>query len=242
MDVDGAGRRRLMDDVFRDRGPIWTADGAWLVFYSNRGGRYDLWKIRPDGTGLRRFTASATGEDDPTNPRLSPDGRTIAVGLSTEGGSALVLFDLDRPISEVEDPLPIPKNRVPSFTPIRFSPDQRWIAGYTDAEKTFNPAAGLYDLRTGSVTVLRAADGQPLECNDLATGMDWIDEHRLLLWEEKRRSALVWDIRTGSAREVPGVPGPCAIRIVDAGRALVVSRQRTESDIWMLQLGTVAEP
>ena len=72
--------------------------------------------------------------------------------------------------------------------------------------------------------------------------MDWIDEHRLLLWDEKRRSAFIWDITTGSAREVPGVPGPCEIRIVDAGRALVVSRLRSESDIWMLQLGTVAEP
>jgi Tol biopolymer transport system component len=241
MDTDGTGRRRLMDDVFRDRGPTWTADGTWLVFYSNRGGRYDLWKIRPDGTGLRRFTASTTGQDDPTNPRLSPDGRTIAAALSTEGGSALLLLDLDRPISEIEDPLPIPKSRAPSFDPVRFSPDQRWIAGSTDAAKTFNPVAGLYDLQTGTITVLQAADGQALECSYDAPGMDWIDEHRLLVWDEKRRSAFIWDIRTGSAREVPGVPGPCEIRIVDAGRTLVVSRLRSESDIWMLQLGDVDE-
>jgi len=242
MDTDGAARRRLMDDVFRDRGPTWTADGAWLVFYSNRGGRYDLWRIRPDGTGMRRFTASTTAEDDTTNPRLSPDGRKIAVGLSTEGGSALVLLDLNRPISEIDEPLPIPKSRVKSFSPMRFSPDQRWIAGSSDAAKTFNPAASIYDLQAGTVTILRATDGQPLESSDHAPGMDWIDEHRLLLWEEKRRSAYVWDIRTGSAREVPGVPGPCEIRVVDAGRALIVSRLRSESDIWMLQLGTVTEP
>ncbi len=242
MDMNGTGRRRLMDDVFRDRGPTWTPDGAWLVFYSNRGGRYDLWRIRPDGTGMKRFTASTTEEDDATNPRLAPDGRAIAVALSTEGGTALALLDLDRPISEIDEPLPIPAPRVKSFSPIRYSPDQRWIAGSTDAAKTFNPAAGLYDLQTGAITVLRAADGQPLECSDHAPGMDWIDEHRLLLWEEKRRAAYVWDIRTGSAREVPGVPGPCEIRIVDSGRTLVVSRSRRESDIWMLQLGTVVEP
>ena len=212
------------------------------MFYSNRGGRYDLWRIRPDGTGMRRFTASTTAEDDTTNPRLSPDGRKIAVGLSTEGGSALVLLDLNRPISEIDEPLPIPKSRVKSFSPMRFSPDQRWIAGSSDAAKTFNPAASIYDLQAGTVTILRATDGQPLESSDHAPGMDWIDEHRLLLWEEKRRSAYVWDIRTGSAREVPGVPGPCEIRVVDAGRALIVSRLRSESDIWMLQLGTVTEP
>jgi len=240
MDMNGTGRRRLMDDVFRDRGPIWTTDGTWLVFYSNRGGRYDVWRIRPDGTGMRRITASVTG--DPTNPRLSPDGRMVATAITTEGGSALLLLELDRSISEIEDPLPIPKSRAPSFSPIRFSPDQRWIAGSTGGANAFNPAASLYDMQSGTVTVLRAADGQPLECSGAAPGMDWIDEHRLLLWEEKRRSAYLWDIRTGSAREVPGVPGPCEIRIVDAGRTLVVSRLRSESDIWMLQLGTVAEP
>jgi Tol biopolymer transport system component len=237
MEADGTGRRRLMDDVFRDRGPMWTADGTWLVFYSNRGGRYDLWKIRPDGTGLRRLTASATDEEDATNPRLSPDGRKIAIGLSVEGGSALTLLDLERPISEIEDPLPMPTNRVKSFSPIRFSPDQRWIAGQTDAAKTFNDAAALHDLQAGRVTILRAGDGQPLEVSGNAPGMDWIDEHRLLLWEAKRRTAFIWDTTTGSVREVPGVPGPCELRVIDGGRALILSRDRTESDIWMIHLG-----
>jgi len=239
MDADGTGRRRLMDDAFRDRGPLWTADGAWLVFYSNRGGPYDLWKIRPDGTGMRRITVTAKGEEDPTNPRLSPDGKTIAVALSSTGTSSFLLLNLNRPISEIEDPLPMPKNGTPGFSPIFFSPDQRWIAGSTDTARTFNPAIALYDLNAGAMTVLRDADGQPLECSDHAPGMDWIDESRLLLWDEKRRAAFVWDVETSSAREVPNFPGPCEIRVIDGGRALVVSRQRSDSDIWMLQLGDV---
>jgi len=214
---------------------MWAKDGAWLVFYSNRGGRYDVWRIRPDGTGMRRITASVTG--DPTNARLSPDERMLAASIASEGGNALLLLELERSIFEIEDTVPISGSRAPGFTPVRFSPDQRWIAGLTSVARTFNPAAGLYDVKADTVAVLRAEDGQPLECSEPLPGMDWIDEHRVLLWDEKRHSAFIWDIRASSAREVSGIPGPCELRVIDAGRALIVSRLHEESDIWMLQLG-----
>jgi len=167
----------------------------------------------------------------------------IAVQLSTEGGFALVIFNLDRPISEIEEPIPLPEARTPSFFPIRFSPDQRWLAGTSSTADMSKAVASLYDVQTGAITILRAPDGQVFEGQGVGfNGMDWIDEHRLLLGDERRRSTYVWDIRTGSAREVPGVPGPCDLRVIDAGRGLVVRRLRSESDIWMLQLGTVAEP
>ena len=77
MDMDGTGRRRLTDDAFRDRGPVWTSDGAWLVFYSNRGGPYDLWRMRSDGTAARRITA-ATGDSD--------DRRVCEIGVAQPCG------------------------------------------------------------------------------------------------------------------------------------------------------------
>ena len=104
------------------------------------------------------------------------------------------------------------------------------------------PIASLFEIQTAAVTILKTSNGQIFECHGLGSGdMDWIDEHRLLLWDEMRRSTFIWDIATGSAREVPGIPGPCELKVIDAGRGLVVDRQRTESEIWMLQLGEVAE-
>jgi Tol biopolymer transport system component/predicted Ser/Thr protein kinase len=241
MNMDGTGRRRLMDDMFRNRGPRWTPDGEWLVFYSNRAGPYNIWRIRPDGTDLRRLTA-AEGDEDPTNPQVSPDGRTIVASLSTEDATAMVTWNLDRPIPEIENPLALPAARTPGFSPVCFSPNQRWLAGTSDTGDIFNAAISLYDTQSGATSVLRSPDGKVVEGLAIGLGgMDWIDEHRLLVWDKRRRSAFVWDTQTGSAREVPGIPGPCDLRIVDNGRALFVSRWRKESDIWMLQLGEVGE-
>ena len=46
--ADGTGFRQLTDDAFRDRGVTWSPDGRRLAFYSDRGGSYEVWTIRPD--------------------------------------------------------------------------------------------------------------------------------------------------------------------------------------------------
>ena len=42
--------------------PEWSPDGARILFTSNRGGDFDLYTVRPDGTDLRQLT-HATGND-----------------------------------------------------------------------------------------------------------------------------------------------------------------------------------
>ena len=55
-------------------GPDYTPDGQWIWFNGERDGAVDLWRIRPDGTELKRMTA-----DETVNwfPHPSPDGRHI---------------------------------------------------------------------------------------------------------------------------------------------------------------------
>lgn len=43
----------------------WSPDGGELVFLSPRDGNYELFVVRPDGTGLRRLTTTATSEITP---------------------------------------------------------------------------------------------------------------------------------------------------------------------------------
>lgn len=61
-----------------DREPAWSPNGARLVFDSDRSGNYELYSVRPDGTGLRRLTRT---RGDESVPDWSPDGRRIAFSL-----------------------------------------------------------------------------------------------------------------------------------------------------------------
>ena len=69
--TDGTEYRKLTDDVFRDRAPVWSPDGGRLAFYSDRTGSYQLWTIRPDGSGA---THVSTAERKMNFPTWSPDG------------------------------------------------------------------------------------------------------------------------------------------------------------------------
>jgi len=42
--------------------PAWSPDGDWIAFASNHEGNYDIYLIRPDGSGLRRLTQSPEAE------------------------------------------------------------------------------------------------------------------------------------------------------------------------------------
>ncbi|MFB3892907.1 MAG: TolB family protein [Phycisphaerae bacterium] len=62
------------------------AAANWIVFSSNRGGSWAIWKVRPDGTGLAQVTKPGEGEQD-VDPCLDKDGSNI-IFTSTRGGSA----------------------------------------------------------------------------------------------------------------------------------------------------------
>ena len=69
--------------------PQVSPDGTEIAFElrttdleANKG-RFDLWTVKSDGTGLRQLTSDGANE---TNPRWSPDARTVYF-LSTKSGS-----------------------------------------------------------------------------------------------------------------------------------------------------------
>jgi dipeptidyl aminopeptidase/acylaminoacyl peptidase len=56
--------------------PHWSADGAWIVYMSDRDGQHpNLWRVRPDGSDMQQLTHA---DNDHLWPRPSPDGRAIA--------------------------------------------------------------------------------------------------------------------------------------------------------------------
>jgi Tol biopolymer transport system component len=75
----------LIDGGGHYDGPDYTPDGDWIWFNSDRGGSMQLWRVRPDGSGMARMS-----DDDRVNwfPHPSPDGAAVlylAYEAGTEG-------------------------------------------------------------------------------------------------------------------------------------------------------------
>jgi Tol biopolymer transport system component len=59
-----------------DDGPDYSPDGRWIYFNSDRTGRMQIWRVRPDGSDMEQITF-----DEHSNwfPHPSPDGRWVVV-------------------------------------------------------------------------------------------------------------------------------------------------------------------
>lgn len=119
---------RLTFDDANDRIPIWSPDGQWVTFNSDRdGGPPNLYRKRANGTGeVERLTTS----DEVQWPNSwSPDGSTLAFGEMARGRAGEIMFYRPDADPEVEVFLATPYwEWVPQF-----SPDGRFLA-YSSAE------------------------------------------------------------------------------------------------------------
>src|SRR6266540_30233 len=71
--------------------PVWAPDGASIVFTSDRHGSADLFRVKPDGSGMESLTDDPSYDDQAA---FSPDGRQL-VFVSSRGGSIARLWTLD---------------------------------------------------------------------------------------------------------------------------------------------------
>jgi Tol biopolymer transport system component len=82
LDVATRERRKLPTQSDRDTFPYWSPRGDWITFTSQRDDDYEIYRIKPDGTGLARLTR-APGHD--AHASVSPDGEWIAFATSQQG-------------------------------------------------------------------------------------------------------------------------------------------------------------
>src|SRR5690606_8701952 len=83
-DGNGENAGPFLSHVGFDGNASFSRDGQWIVFTSDREGSWDIFRARPDGTGLERLVDSAAYDDQAA---ISPDGRILAF-VSSRGGNA----------------------------------------------------------------------------------------------------------------------------------------------------------
>ena len=233
--ADGTGSTRLTNDIFRDRAPTWTAAGDAIFFMSDRSGRYEIWRIRPDGSSLEPVTEQAADKGMPiAEPILSADGKWLAaLTFGTKIGAALI--DLAPPLAArvvrvVQPPdVPFPARPV------------GWLANghmvLAPADPGAAPAVAIYSPADNKT--VRVVPTPGFEAGRVAG-------ERYVLGGTAKGRLGVLDLSTGTIRagaEVDSAPFVSGTPAAD-GKFIYTTRYETVTNLWLLRLTkpTVSAP
>jgi serine/threonine protein kinase/Tol biopolymer transport system component len=224
MKVDGTGLRRLTDDAARDRQPRWAPDGKSITFYSNReGGRYSVYSIRPDGSGLTRLLPAAGG--DFYYGAISP-----ADGSLVLNNGVYESFVVSPPFPAKESQIRRLENSAVEAGTLQlstWSPDGRLISGGVTSKASASAiGVGVYDVGAKKAVKLNDDPGQ--------WTVPFLDTRRVI-YVTPRNELVVVDIVTGQRRVIPvtlGAVNTESFAIAPDGKALYFGAHRVEANVW----------
>jgi Tol biopolymer transport system component len=100
MKPDGSERKQ----VIKDGGwPAFSADGAALYFHSQREGKWGIWRVQLDGSGLERITPA---DVEAFTPRAAADGKSLVAAVKRDKHRQIERIDLAtrKPTAVTSDP------------------------------------------------------------------------------------------------------------------------------------------
>jgi Tol biopolymer transport system component/predicted Ser/Thr protein kinase len=232
--LDGTSRRKILGDAHKYRMPRWSPDGKRIAFFSDRAGKYQIWAIDPDGTGL----SDLTDFPDATTiyPVWSPDGGRVAFAVREK--KALHVVEVGGG-SGARAPEPVGKD-VPGggeYSPSSWSPDGRRIAGFVNREDGETDGIVLFDVGTKRFEKVSDEPGIPI----------WLSDSRRILFVNERTNRLkLLDTRSGQSRELyaprRGELDSFSATISKDDRTVLVGITENEADVWLLELAPGAAP
>jgi Tol biopolymer transport system component len=123
LDLDGKSAARRLTFGGQSRAPVWSPDGLWIAFQSDREGDFAIYRQRADGSATaERLTKPEKGIVH--RPQSwSPDGAQLLFTVANSTEYTLQTITLaDQKTREIPDV----RSTIP--TEASFSPDGRWIA------------------------------------------------------------------------------------------------------------------
>ncbi len=224
-DRAGAPRQRLTDDAAQDIIPRWSPDGRWIAFLSDRSGKYEIWKVRPDGTGLAQMTHEPGEAKDVIAPVWSPDSRKLLYQIRNVNS---YVIDAERPGAE-QTSQPLPGQPVPGFLPWEWSPDGAYLAGWQPP---------LLAQQQRGIVIYSVAQQRYQRLTDLGSNPSWLNDNRRLLCKQGGNLYLL-DRLDGKLKQIYAVKLPNQIgshAVSRDNQRLYFSEVSSEADIWLLKL------
>lgn len=218
LEIETRKLRRLTSDPHNDRGPSWSPDSDRIYFFSDRSGRYQIWSMRPDGSGLEQVTETTEGSI--AVPNVSPDGSKALVTRE----NAIAILDLTAPLPVKQVELLPPIDERLHMVSSSWSPNGRRIAGEAAAAgERGGQGIWVYEFDTGDYR--KVLDG--------GTGLfSWLDDQTILVQMGGGQVVAV-DAESGESKTVvEEVIGPWTL---STDRTWVhYFRASVEGDVWML--------
>ncbi|MBI3400481.1 MAG: PD40 domain-containing protein [Acidobacteria bacterium] len=130
MPAAGGAPMLVTKDAATDWAPVWSPDGRFLYFASDRGGSMGIWRIGIDEASGRTTGAPevvAAGVDVSMDlPHVSADGSFLVFrSMSESVNPAAIAFD---PVTERAGDVRLLQHRTGMLMPTDVSPDAKWIA------------------------------------------------------------------------------------------------------------------
>lgn len=218
MASDGTNVRQLTNDIHKDRAPTWTPDGKSLVFYSSRTGKYKAWKINLDGTELTQLTF---GEANELFAFMSPDGKFL---LSNSDRSYPSLYRADQASAqESAEKLPDLFGDGTWVMAESWSPDSTKLAAMRISNDPKIAGIVVFDVYSRKYEIL----------TDFGADAFWLGDNRRLIFADLDKLYLL-DSETKRTKHLTTIDGKVQlIAISPDNRAVSISVQRMESDIWV---------
>src|SRR5207302_9628919 len=82
VNADGSQKRQITSDAYTEDSPVASPDGRYIVFMSDRSGRFNLWRVDTDGGNAKQLTESNDYQD---YPQFSPNSQWIVFNSRKTG-------------------------------------------------------------------------------------------------------------------------------------------------------------
>jgi tricorn protease len=139
---EGSVRNLTRTPGIHEKNSVWSPDGKWIAYFSDRSGEDELYIIPQDGMG-KEIRITSDGKMFRLPPVWSPDSKKL---LYADKETRLFYVDIVE-----KKPAQIDKGEYADLTDYNWAPDSKWVV-YAKAAENLNQVIYLFSLADKKIT------------------------------------------------------------------------------------------